>query len=234
MITVVELKCDTCGKTFKRKPCKIKRAEKHYCSNACRYKGQEQPKHKSWVQDGIVHLEITKGNIVLLDEADRDLADLNWQTRKNYAARKDKDRKHIYMHRLVAERIIGRSLKPNEIVDHLNSNGLDNRRSNVRLVTNMENSENAMKHASTNTNRRFTSKFKGVSFERELGKWRTQITFHGITYHLGYFDNEEDAAKAYDMNAIVFYGNHAKLNFPDEWYAWPIHKKNGCAYKVEA
>ncbi len=76
-------------------------------------------------------------------------------------------------------------------------------------------------------------KFKGVSFVKEQGKWRTQITWRGITHHLGYFDNEEDAAKVYDMNAIVFYGNHAKLNFPNEWYAWPIHQKSGYAYKAE-
>lgn len=230
---MVELKCDICGKKFKRKPCKIKRAEKHYCSNACRYKGQEQSKHKSWIQDGIIHLEITKGNIVLLDEIDKDLADLNWQTRKNYAARKDKDRKHIYMHRLIAERKIGRSLNTGEIIDHVNSNKLDNRRGNIRLVSNIENCENTMKPVRINTNKKSTSRFKGVSFNKKLGKWRAQITYHGITNHLGYFDNEEDAAKAYDMNAIAFFGNHAKLNFPNERYAWEIHKKSECAYKAE-
>lgn len=230
---MIELKCDICGKTFKRKPCKIKRAERHYCSNACRYEGQAQSKRKSWVQDGIMHLEITKGNIILLDEVDRELADLNWQTRKNYAARKDKDKKHIYMHRLIAERKVGRSLNYDEIVDHINGDGFDNRRENIRLVTSIENSANTMKHARINANRNFTSRYKGVSYNKRQGKWRAQITYRYITHHLGYFDNEEDAAKVYDMNAIVFFGNNAKLNFPNEWYAWPIHRKSGYAYKAE-
>lgn len=55
-----------------------------------------------------------------------------------------------------------------------------------------------------------------------------------MTNHLGYFDCEGDAAKAYDMAAIVFYSDYAKLNFPHEWYAWEIHKKSGCAFKVKA
>ena len=139
-----KLNCYICGKIFERKPCKIKRSEKHYCSNDCRYKGQELPKHKSWIEYGVVYLEITKGHIVLLDEIDRDLMDQNWQFRKNHAAKKDKAGTHIYMHRLIAERKYRKSLGNNENVDHINGNGFDNRRKNVRLTTSLENGANTM------------------------------------------------------------------------------------------
>ena len=111
VIIMVELNGDICGKTFKRKPCKISSAEKHYCSNVCRYEGQGIPRHPSWVKDGIVHLEITEGNVVMLDEIDRDLVLYNWQTRRGYAARKNEERRHIYMHRLIIERKLGRQFK---------------------------------------------------------------------------------------------------------------------------
>jgi hypothetical protein len=231
---MVELKCDICGKTFKRKPCKINRAEKHYCSNVCRYEGQGLPRHLSWVKDGVVHLEITEGNIVLLDEIDRDLADLNWQTRKGYAARKDKERRHIYMHRLIIERKLGRPLTDMEKVDHHNSNKLDNRRDNIDISTPQENGANTMKPKRNNANKKATSRYKGVHFDKASGKWRARITHGYQTTSLGCFESEEEAATAYDLAAIDLFENFAKLNFPDRWYALKSHKKNGCAYRAEA
>ncbi len=231
---MVELKCDICSKTFKRKQCKIKRAKKHYCSNACRYKGQEAPKRESWVEYGIVYLKLTNGKVVLFDEVDRDLVIKNWQPTGRYVSKKDNDRKHIYMHRIILERMLGRPLKDNEIADHINSDGFDNRRENIRALTQDENSTNAMKPARSNTKKKSTSRYKGVSFDKGLGRWRARITCGGITHHIGYFGDETDAAKAYDKAAIAFFGDYAKLNFPNEWYAWNIHRKNKCAYKAEA
>lgn len=231
---MVELKCDMCGKVFERKQCKVNRTNKHYCSNECRYKGQGLPKHLSWEKNGVVHLEITEGNVVLLDEVDRDLTQYNWQTRRSYAARKDNERRHIYMHRLIIERKLGRELDNNEVVDHINGNGFDNRRANIRVTTAKENSMNVMKPVRMTNKRKSTSRYKGVSFDREKGKWRARITDGGKIIHLGYFDNEIDAAIRYDKAAIAIFDHHAKLNFPTKWYAWKIHRKSGCAYMAEA
>lgn len=231
---MIEYKCDSCGKTFERKLSKIKRAEKHYCSNACRFKGQEMSKRKSWIKDCVVYLETTKGMTALIDEVDKDLADLNWQSNGRYVIRKDKERKYVFMHRMILERILGRCLEKDEVADHINGNGFDNRRENLRLSTHAENCANIIKPSRINTDKKHASKYKGVNFDEERGLWRARITCRGTTSHLGYFGNEEDAAEAYDMAAIIFYDNYAKLNFPHEWYAWEIHKKSGCAYKVKA
>ena len=59
-----------------------------------------------------------------------------------------------------------------------------------------------------------TSEFKGVSRDKDLQKWRAEITAHRKHKHLGTFESEVDAAKAYDKAAIELHGEFAKLNFP--------------------
>jgi hypothetical protein len=226
---MVKLKCEICGRTFERKQCKVKRAEKHYCSLACRYIGQEAPKRKSLIEKEAIYLELTKGMIAQLDIKDKDLCDMNWQLNKGYAAKKNnKDRKHIYMHRVIMERMLGRALNNNEFVDHNSGDRLDNRRENLRTATKQENAANSRKAV------RSGGKYKGISFDKNRGKWRARIRCYGIDKHIGYFYKEKDAAMAYDKEAIALFGDFAKLNFPDEWYASRIHRKNGCSQGVEA
>lgn len=57
----------------------------------------------------------------------------------------------------------------NELADHINGNGLDNRRENIRLATSFENGANTMKPTRINTNKEHASKYKGVSFDEEQG-----------------------------------------------------------------
>ena len=92
-----------------------------------------------------------------------------------------------------------------QFVDHINGNGLDNRRENLRLVTHQQNSFNQKHHGGS-------SKFKGVSIDRISGSWRAYITVDGKRKHLGRHGTEIDAAKAYDMAAKEFFGEYAKLN----------------------
>jgi hypothetical protein len=118
----------------------------------------------------------------------------------------------LMMHRLIMKS------KPNEIIDHINGNGLDNRKQNLRICTHIQNSYNRRKNANN------TSGYKGVkracgnyySQLRKKGiiKWVAQINHEGKRIHLGVYDTKEEAAKIYDKRALELHGKFAKLNFP--------------------
>ena len=93
-------------------------------------------------------------------------------------------------------------------VDHINRNGLDNRKANLRLATRQQNARNTPK-----TRRTTHSKYTGVSLRARHGKWCATIFANGRNTHLGHFDNQLDAAKAYDKAAKKHYGEFAVLNF---------------------
>lgn len=94
--------------------------------------------------------------------------------------------------------------------DHINGNGLDNRRSNLRVVSKSQNQANSA------TSRSGTSRYKGVSWDKTRGKWCAQIKVDGKQTSLGRFTVETDAAHAYDVAAIEAWGEYARPNFPDE------------------
>lgn len=94
-------------------------------------------------------------------------------------------------------------------VDHINRNGLDNRKANLRVVTPLENGWNKAKQRG-----KHSSKYKGVNWVRRDKKWQAKIQANGSPISLGAFDDEIDAAKAYDEAAKKFHGEFAVLNFP--------------------
>ncbi len=94
--------------------------------------------------------------------------------------------KHIHMHRLILDAPSGK------LVDHINGNGLDNRRENLRLVTGSLNQHNRIK---LNNNK--TSKYKGVRWHKRDKKWIAQIVFNGKQKYLGSFDSEFEASLKY-------------------------------------
>lgn len=91
--------------------------------------------------------------------------------------------------------------------DHINLNKRDNRRSNLRSVTNAQNTVNREKQCNN------TSGYKGVTWSKAVNKWAAQLHHNGRHLHLGCFDSKEDAAVAYDMAAIGLYQSFARLNF---------------------
>jgi hypothetical protein len=110
------------------------------------------------------------------------------------------------LHRAIAEAVAGRSLTFVEKVDHVNGNKMDNRRCNLRVVTNRQNATNRVGVAGS------SSQFKGVCYRARLDRWSAQITAHGLDYYLGCFKTEEEAAYVYDQFALELHGTYARLN----------------------
>jgi len=102
---------------------------------------------------------------------------------------------------------------PNDmVIDHINGDGLDNRRANLRVCSVAQNRRNARKTRSATT-----SRFKGVWYERPSSEhggkpWRARIVFERRNIRLGRFDTEVAAARAYDEAAQRLHGEFAKTN----------------------
>jgi len=109
--------------------------------------------------------------------------------------------KSIFLHRI----IIG--AKRGEVVDHINGDIFDNRKSNLRICTQCQNSRNARKNRSG-----VTSIYKGVSWKPINNKFRAQIQVDRRNIHLGYFYDQTEAALAYNAAAIKYFGEFARLN----------------------
>lgn len=150
-----------------------------------------------------------------VDIADADLADLNWsytKTPTNNVAysyrsiRKNGKKYTIHMHRVIlARKLECDELLPTEFVDHINGNGLDNRRENLRLATHQQNLAN-QKLAKHNT-----SGYKGVSWNWRAKKWVARIQVNRKNLYLGSFDTPEQAHEAYCKKAIELYGEFANF-----------------------
>ena len=150
----------------------------------------------------VLKVNLTKGHFAIVDC--EDLAKVNhdsWHSLKGKYAVCRRNKTIHYMHR----EIIG--CADGFETDHINGNGLDNRRSNLRQATHSQNGMNKQKSPSG------TSKYRGVSLYRPRGKWQSQIKLNGKNRGLGHFKNELDAALAYDSAAQLEHGTFAKLNF---------------------
>lgn len=98
------------------------------------------------------------------------------------------------------------NVKTGEIVDHINNIRYDNRISNLRIVSSTDNCHNRTKQKNT------SSQYIGVSFRKPQQKWHSNISYNHKRYYLGSFENEVDAAIAYNDKAIELYGESANLN----------------------
>lgn len=150
-------------------------------------------------------IPLTQGEFALVDDSDYEfLMQWKWQYHSAGYARRDyqiDNKKYkVYMHRV----IIG--VENGLVTDHINGNKLDNRKENLRLCSQRQNSMNS--HETKNS----SSKFKGVSLFKRDSNWSSGITVNGKKKHLGYFLSETDAAAAYNEAAIKYFGEFAKLN----------------------
>jgi len=148
---------------------------------------------------------LTRGMKAIVDDEDYDaVSSMKWHVQvdsrgKIYSAT-DVLGSTVYLHRF----LMGDGC---DKVDHINGNTLDNRRCNLR---NTSTSENAMNNKKTNAPR--SSKYKGVTHTKD-GKWKAHIGKDDEDIHIGYFDSEEEAAKAYDAKAKTLFGDKARINF---------------------
>jgi hypothetical protein len=121
-----------------------------------------------------------------------------------YACRGDGwRRKVLSMHRVIMNTPDG------VLVDHINGDGLDNRKANLRNCTNTENQRNSNKQINN------SSGYKGVYLDKRRDKYFAQITVNNKALHSGYFRTAKEAARAYDEMAKKHFGEFARLNSPD-------------------
>jgi predicted RNA methylase len=140
---------------------------------------------------------LTQGKVALVDDEDHELLKISkWYANKNrhtyYAMRGSLTQtglKTILMHTVIMNPPKGME------IDHINGNGLDNRKENLMVVTCRQNAQN--RHMSKH------SQYPGVSWDTHANKWRSYITVKGKQRHLGYFIDELEAAKTYCVACTV-------------------------------
>src|SRR3990167_5442435 len=154
-------------------------------------------------------IKLTKDKFALVD--DQDFGKVNqfsWYFHKNgyamaYIGGGRKNAKQIKMHRLIMN-------PPSDLkIDHINGNGLDNQKSNLRICTQSNNLMNQKKRIGC------SSQYKGACWIKSSRLWESYIRFFHKKIHLGYFEKERYAAMAYDIAAKDLFGDFARLNFPN-------------------
>lgn len=154
------------------------------------------------------------GATAQVDDEDADLATNKWYPwttpahRSTYAIKNGTGPRKL--HRIVMARVLGRALLPSEHVDHVNGDGLDNRRANLRVASHTEN------HRNQRPSRNTSSRYKGVARTRTGRPWESYIRVDRKLIRLGRFDDETEAARAYDRAARRYFGAFARPNFPED------------------
>lgn len=147
--------------------------------------------------------------VALVDDNDFDyLNQWKWFADKYkngwYAGRQDYStgkKKYLKMHRVILgitdSKLLG---------EHADRNGLNNQRSNLRVATKSQNAINVSSRYNS------TSNYLGVCWHKREKKWRAQITKDYKKIQIGSFDNEHEAAIAYNQKAVQLFGEFANLN----------------------
>lgn len=145
-------------------------------------------------------IKLSNNKIALVDRDDfAYLNQFKWYYLAGYAARRSNG-KTIYMHRELMK------FPKNKEVDHINNNGLDNRTSNLRIVTRTQNNQNRGMQKSN------TSGYKGVVWHNQNQKWWARIWVNGKQISLGCFDAIEKAANAYKIASEQYHGSYSRIN----------------------
>jgi HNH endonuclease/AP2 domain len=159
------------------------------------------------VEGNNAFVPLTRGYEAIIDAADAAfVGQWNWfalpKTNTVYAARwgREGEPRTVRLHRVLLD-------PPQDLgIDHVNRNGLDNRRGNLRLATRSENMWNSAIQVNN------TSGFKGVSWVKRDKKWAASIRVFGKTNYLGYFETAEQAHEAYARASAEMHGEFGRLS----------------------
>jgi len=166
----------------------------------------------------VIKIPLTQGKFTIIDDEDYDkIKELKFYVVKQksgvcyarYTIKNSGNKKGI-LHRIIL------NVQKDQFCDHINGDGLDNRRCNLRIATKVQNAINSHKYI-TGVN----SKYKGVSWDKKMYKWVSRIKINNKQTYLGAFSDEIQAAKMYDLIAIKTFGEYARLNFDVKKYGMP-------------
>ena len=139
-----------------------------------------------------------KGKFTLVDAEDFELANrYHWTLNHNGYAMTDISCKSVLLHHFITG--FKWYLTNGQEIDHISGDKLDNQKANLRPATRTQNCQNAKKRKGT------SSKYKGVSWDKERGKWIAYINYGGKMHFLGRYHDEEDAAEVYDLAALRWF-----------------------------
>jgi hypothetical protein len=168
----------------------------------------------------VKQITLTRDGITLVSDEDADLESYSWypqvaRGRLSYANRLNYSDDngvlvHEALHRVIMGRLLGRPLRRGEYVDHIDGNGLNNVRENLRLANGSQNGSNRRMSA------RNKSGYKGVSWNAQQQTWCASVCVNYQKFYLGNFASKHDAARAYNAKAIELHGQYARLNVIDE------------------
>lgn len=149
-------------------------------------------------------IPLSQGLFAIVDASDYEwLNQWKWYAFKGYktfyAARKEFRRKTVLMHSML--------LPDAPVTDHIDGNGLNNARSNLRSATKSQNAAN-------NTQRPGKTGYRGV-YAHHTGKYVARIRHGGVGINIGLFSDKVEAAHAWDAAALKYHGEFARLNFPE-------------------
>ena len=185
-----ELVCDYCGKRFYKAPTQVKYNNHTFCSNECRYLAK-RGNNIIYYENNYAYMLLTKGTEtkkVLFDKNDVEKVNqykwhLHYRKKDNrYDCCTNTFGSHNNRHYMNMPKFL-LDYYGNLTIDHINRNSLDNRRSNLRVVTQFENNQNKGNNKSGCV---------GVCWDKNRNKWH-------VTYkskNIGRFDNFQDAVKA--------------------------------------
>jgi hypothetical protein len=209
-------RCEICGKLFVPR----RGSTGRFCSHACSYQGR--PRKKSDARDcecGLTTFAKTSLCFTAIVDVEDGhlLRDYKWSAKGRCLEHAFYARSSLYAreNQIPDEDLHVAVMRNKGPWDHINGDGHDNRKSNLRPAGPSENGQNRRRPSNN------TSGYKGVSRSKDGGRdWFAIIQFNGVQKHLGHFSNPEQAALAYNYNAAHLFGEFARLNRLPENVGW--------------
>lgn len=154
----------------------------------------------------MAEIKLSQNKIAIIDDEDYvRVSSLKWFAHKRtnkFYAETARNEKHMHLHRFILG-INDRSI----IIDHIDGDSLNNKKSNLRICTVSQNSFNKKPYSNSPI-----KGIKGVSFIKRINKWRAQIQANKKKIYIGVYNTHIDAAIAYNERAKELFGEYAYLN----------------------